>query len=104
MLYHHEAPDIAFVSGLEIRSMLSSPSSDDDPEWLINCRQAWEERRSYQPSDDDRRALSNIPHFDFELVSFSVSLRKVIDDVSHEGASVGNQNELMVLLEGLRWA
>ena len=80
--------------------VLPSSGSDDEPQWLVNSRQAFQDRRAYEPNASDMDALSKIGHFEFGLEQFSIQFYK---DSEWDTNQLDDQNELIIALEGLCW-
>lgn len=56
----------------ELAPVLPSPTSNDEPTWLTNCRQAIKQERLYEPNEGDKEVLSKISHFDFGVKEFHI--------------------------------
>lgn len=97
VLMHQEYHGAEFGScgRLAIKPILPDPGSDEEPTWLANARRVVEER-AYCPDSADEAILLKIPHFDAEVVRFSVRL-------SAGTADFRTQDHMMVALEGLCW-
>ena len=81
--------------------LLPAPGSDEESEWLVNSRQAVADRRTYIPDQDDMAALSKIRHFEFGLNQ--VNIRFWLSGGSGVSDQFENEEDLIVLLEGLCW-
>ena len=62
--------------------VLPSSGSDDEPQWLVNSRQALQDRRAYEPSASDMDALSKIGHFRFGLELSSIQFWRIVSGTS----------------------
>lgn len=87
-------------STITLAPLLPVPGSEDEPQWLENCRQALAERRKHDPNEDDMLALSKLEHFLFGLKQFTIDFLPATEEEISEFES---QNDFMVALEGLCW-
>ncbi len=71
--------------------LLPRRNADDVPPWLANCYRSLHADQTFRPSQEDEQALSRIPYFNFN-VSLNFEIRRI-----------QQENEIMVLLEGLCW-
>ena len=95
-----------FVTPPEIvnRPLLPLPGSKEEPSWLVNFRKSsQDENDEYRPSNDDMDALSKMGTFEFGLQSIKVGF-SCIDHVRNIVTSFASEEDLMISIEGLRWA
>jgi hypothetical protein len=95
MLYETGFSHVTTYAKVCLSSKLPLPGSDEEPRWLANVR------HRHALAGDDIEALASIPHFEFQVAGFYISLLKSKDIDQHW--SITNPNEMMVLLEGLHW-
>ena len=67
MLYDNGRWQIKPVGTLTHKVKLRA-ESEGSP-WIQNCFRELENKRPYEPGEEDLLSLSSIPHFDVELVS-----------------------------------
>ena len=85
-------------------ALLPFSGSDQEPEWLANCRQAMQEERRYEPNEEDMAVMSNINHFNFGVKYFYINWWMPTAAGDDNGNyDFESQDEFLVLLEGLCW-
>lgn len=102
MMYGAGFTNVAATASITLSPKIPASGSDEEPEWLVNCRHSRQQVQPYIPRGADRAALKNISGFDFVLKSLGVSLRLVMKDCTRR-QYFGDENDLMVALEGLCW-
>ena len=80
--------------------VLPNSGSDKESQWLVNSHQAVKDGRVYEPTAKDLDALSKIRHFGFGLEYVEIRLWK---DCEWDFDRLDDQNELVIVLEGLCW-
>jgi hypothetical protein len=96
--------DLNVKARFTLSSKLPAPGSNDEPAWLANCRQQFLEDESYRPVPNDLEALASIAHFEFQVTGFYILLARWKEQEGSWLTKFKSPNELMILLEGLRWA
>jgi hypothetical protein len=85
------------------------PAVSEGSPWIQNCFRELENKRPYDPGEEDLLSLSSMPHFDVEVGS-----RFSIENVTQCGGSMDDMmmdyeyefrttDETMVVIEGLLW-
>lgn len=100
MMYGSGLTDLEATATITFSPNLPVAGSDEEPEWLTNCRRDIGEGFMYFPNHEEQVALSRISDFEFELrsIELGVNVRK-----GGFGSHFENENDLMVALEGLCW-
>jgi hypothetical protein len=102
LLNERNVVEVSVEAELHLVPMLPSSTSNNEPMWLRNCREAISQEFRYEPNESDKAVLSKISHFDFGVKKLTVVWR-LEDPHTDDFYEFKSQDEVLVVLEGLCW-
>jgi hypothetical protein len=102
LLNERNVVEVSVEAELHLVPMLPSSTSNNEPMWLRNCREAISQEFRYEPNESDKAVLSKISHFDFGVKKLTVVWWPV-DSYTDGFYEFKSQDEVLVVLEGLCW-
>jgi hypothetical protein len=102
LLNERNVVEVSVEAELHLVPMLPSSTSNNEPMWLRNCREAISQEVHYEPNESDKAVLSKISHFDFGVKKLTVVWR-LEDPHTDDFYEFKSQDEVLVVLEGLCW-